>query len=224
MDLYETLEVERTATPTEIKKAFRYLSKKYHPDTCVNAAGKKEREDVQVKLNQAYSILSDPKKRAFYDEHGVSTTEQQTGTKASSLVMEIFMNILSQDFDKETLFIVAHSKLDSMVENIKAQQTQGEERIDFLSTVLAQKVKTSRTHLDRAISATIQGIKSTLGNIALDKLAAEEAQAILKEHYEREPEPEREEMKAYDYFAGNLFEGVRRNVPTEFRHIFRGNP
>lgn len=66
-DLYETLGVNRDATEDEIKKAFRQQARRYHPDN-------KETGDENVfkEVNQAYEILSDPQKRALYDQYGIN--------------------------------------------------------------------------------------------------------------------------------------------------------
>lgn len=60
---YEILGVPQTATAEEIKKAYRQLMKKYHPDLTKS----KEDEELSKKINEAYSILSDKEKRAAYD-------------------------------------------------------------------------------------------------------------------------------------------------------------
>ncbi len=66
-DYYETLKQSKTASADEIKKSYRKLARKYHPD--VNP-GDKAAEDRFKNVQEAYDILSDPKKRKMYDEVG----------------------------------------------------------------------------------------------------------------------------------------------------------
>jgi molecular chaperone DnaJ len=66
-DYYRVLGVARTASPEEIKKAYRKLARKYHPD--VNP-GNKASEEKFKQVTAAFEILSDAKKRALYDEFG----------------------------------------------------------------------------------------------------------------------------------------------------------
>lgn len=66
-DLYQILGVSRDASAAEIKKAYRQLVRKYHPDA---NPGNKEAEEHFKKINQAYEILSDAQKRAQYDQFG----------------------------------------------------------------------------------------------------------------------------------------------------------
>jgi molecular chaperone DnaJ len=64
---YEILEVERSASDSELKSAFRKLAMQHHPD---RNAGDKDAEARFKEVNEAYSILSDPHKRAAYDRFG----------------------------------------------------------------------------------------------------------------------------------------------------------
>lgn len=65
-DYYDTLGVARDATQEDIKKAFRKLARKYHPDV----SREKDAEARMKDVNEAYAVLSDPEKRAAYDQVG----------------------------------------------------------------------------------------------------------------------------------------------------------
>jgi molecular chaperone DnaJ len=66
-DYYETLGVKRDVSPDDLKKAFRQLARKYHPDL---NKGSKESEEKFKEINEAYQVLSDPQKKAEYDNAG----------------------------------------------------------------------------------------------------------------------------------------------------------
>ncbi len=67
-DYYEVLGVEKNATDDDLKKAFRKLAKKYHPDA--NPDNKEEAEKKFKEVNEAYEVLSDKQKRQMYDQFG----------------------------------------------------------------------------------------------------------------------------------------------------------
>lgn len=71
-DYYEILGVERNASSEEIKKVYRELAKKYHPDLHPN---NKDMEARFKEINEAYEILKDPKKREQYDRFGSAVFE-----------------------------------------------------------------------------------------------------------------------------------------------------
>jgi molecular chaperone DnaJ len=66
-DFYQTLGVERAAEAEEIRKAYRKLARKYHPDL---NPGDKSAEEHFKKVQEAYDVLSDPKKKTMYDQVG----------------------------------------------------------------------------------------------------------------------------------------------------------
>ena len=75
-DYYETLEVAKGATVEEIKKSYRRLAMKYHPD---RNQGNAEAEAKFKEINEAYEILKDDQKRAAYDRYGHAAFEQGGG-------------------------------------------------------------------------------------------------------------------------------------------------
>jgi len=74
-DYYKILEIEKNASKDEIKRAFRKLARKYHPD--VNPDEPKTGEKFK-EINEAYSVLSDDKKREMYDKFGVVDGDPST--------------------------------------------------------------------------------------------------------------------------------------------------
>ncbi len=75
-DYYEVLEIERTVTIEEIKKSYRKLAVKYHPD---KNPGDKAAEEKFKELSEAYEVLSDSQKRALYDQHGHAAFDRRSG-------------------------------------------------------------------------------------------------------------------------------------------------
>lgn len=67
IDYYKLLELDRSASQADIKKAYRKLARKYHPD--LNPDDKKAQAKFQ-QINEAHEVLSDPEKRKKYDEYG----------------------------------------------------------------------------------------------------------------------------------------------------------
>ena len=68
-DYYDILGIPRNADDKEIKKAYRNLARKYHPDVCKEPGA----EEKFKQINEAYSVLSDSQKRSQYDHMGHET-------------------------------------------------------------------------------------------------------------------------------------------------------
>ncbi|MFW6172145.1 MAG: molecular chaperone DnaJ [Elusimicrobiota bacterium] len=75
-DYYNTLGVSRDASQDEIKKAYRKLALKYHPD---RTKGDKQAQEKFKEINQAYEVLSDPDKRKRYDQFGAEGVDTDMG-------------------------------------------------------------------------------------------------------------------------------------------------
>ncbi|GKA41548.1 DnaJ homolog subfamily B member 4 [Tanacetum coccineum] len=68
VDYYNILNLDKTANDDDLKKAYRKLAMKWHPDK--NPNNKEEAKAKFVQISQAYQVLSDPQKRSLYDQHG----------------------------------------------------------------------------------------------------------------------------------------------------------
>ncbi len=74
MDYYELLDVKKDSSPADIKKAYRKLAQKYHPD---KNKGDKKSEAKFKEINEAYAVLSDPEKKKQYDLYGSADFHQR---------------------------------------------------------------------------------------------------------------------------------------------------
>jgi curved DNA-binding protein len=93
-DYYKMLGVKKTASETEIKKAYRKLAMKYHPD---HSKGDKSAEETFKKISEAYAVLSDKEKRKQYDTFGSAGFQQRysqedifKGSDFESILSELF--------------------------------------------------------------------------------------------------------------------------------------
>ncbi|GMP51227.1 hypothetical protein CsSME_00017542 [Camellia sinensis var. sinensis] len=82
VDYYKILQVDRSAKDDDLKKAYRKLAMKWHPDK--NPNNKKDSEAKFKQISEAYDVLSDPQKRAVYDQYGEEALKGQVPPPGAS--------------------------------------------------------------------------------------------------------------------------------------------
>ena len=161
-DYYKLLGLSRNAKPEDIKKAYRRLARKHHPD--VNP-GDREAEERFKGLSEAFDILSDPKKREVYDRHGYYSEQAAAGAASGSTF----------DFSQfgATSFRDIFSELFSNVRGQPERRSRPERGADIdyplaISFEDAMRDLTSRIEVDRTESCTSCG---GFGELQGDKIA-----------------------------------------------------
>ena len=106
MDYYEVLGVSKTATDEEIKKAYRAKALQYHPD---KNQGNAAAEEMFKKINEAYSVLSDSKKRTDYDIGGTASQQYGTYTQYARQNPFTYNPFAQESEDDDTMFGKSYS-------------------------------------------------------------------------------------------------------------------
>lgn len=130
-DYYYTLGIERNATEDDIKKAYRKLAMKHHPDRNLGD-GAKAAEEKFKEVKAAYEFLSDREKRAAYDQRGHQDDVKHDFQGAASRDFDVFFAEMRAD--RERSEIAAAMRKESIKGNIRALQEEARPLYEALST------------------------------------------------------------------------------------------
>ena len=194
MNPYESLGVEKDADPETIKKAYRSLAKKHHPDTGADSS-------KITDLTTAYDILSDPEKRKRFDETGESgpTNEQhQIYTEFLKMSEEILLKYADKP---------VKSSLGLIQKGIEAHgrdaKTKVQDQIDILNKAKARILKAPENDvLGTMIAQRLDDLTKQMGLLDHQMEIAYKALALFDEYQITEPDP----------FAGTMLSGTIRFV------------
>lgn len=156
-NLYKILGLNKNASEDDIKKAYRKLSKQYHPDL---NNGVESREYIDIIT--AYKILINPEKKRIYDETGeIKSNPDDTRQKIVSNILGIFNNIISN----QSINLHQNDIFDIMRNTIKDEQKKIENEIKNMNILIARyklagsKIKSKETFLKDFIEIRIEECK-----------------------------------------------------------------
>ena len=107
-DYYEVLGVDKNADDAAIKKAYRVLAKKYHPDM---NPGDKEAEQKFKEASEAYAVLSDPEKRRQYDQYGHAAFDGGAGGAGGFRLSTVLTSETSSEIFSEISLAAAEAEV-----------------------------------------------------------------------------------------------------------------
>jgi curved DNA-binding protein CbpA len=170
-ELYDLLEVEPTATQDEIKKAYKKLSKKHHPD-------KGGDEEVFKQIKEAYEILSDPVNRRVYDQSGQKnkvTKEERMNNLFQAFIIPAIFEIEMTSFERvdirEFIMALLLDKIKEMKHKLKENESN-RDKICLFTERLSKR--------DPEVESIDQYFEPHKKNLALQVVLIEEEIEFLK--------------------------------------------
>ncbi|MFY9554686.1 MAG: J domain-containing protein [Blastocatellia bacterium] len=148
-DYYKLLGVPRNAKAEDIKKAYRRLARRHHPD--VNP-GSIDSEDLFKQISEAFEVLSDPKKREIYDRYGYYSEHAAAGAGAAWGPVFDFANFGAANF--RDIFSEVFSNLRPQTSPARKQATRGADLELPLALTFEQAMQglTTKLEVDRSIT------------------------------------------------------------------------
>lgn len=181
---YETLGVPPTASPEDVRRAFRSKSRKAHPDS----GGSKE--ELQ-KLSAAYHVLIDPARRKQFDETGSTQEYPSAFGLVAKMVIQCVTECLRVGQDPESVDILEqiNARLSESIENLSTQQDQLKKLIaKFKKVTKRLTVKHGKeNYLAEAMNAHVRLLESRVNAIPSERAKLEECLEFLKD-YKYKPE------------------------------------
>jgi curved DNA-binding protein CbpA len=182
-DPYRELNLEKDATPAQIKTAYYELAKKHHPDKGGDA-------EIMSKVSKAYEILSDEQKKAHFDQTGFILGENNLQLMMTQILFQVMTEAI-QMFDPDNEDILARTKEGMSVYRRRAAGTLDKIKIyqkRLLKTEKKLKAKKS-TILLNMLGGEIAGINHKVSRGEMEMKAMNEAIKLLDdydfEHIER---------------------------------------
>lgn len=154
MNYYEILGVSREATPKEIKKAYKNLANKYHPD---KATGDPEKFD---QINKAYNALKDSTARTIYD-HGVS--DDHLAAEVSKVLNDVFMSVIEGGMTQGDIIATCRHLVKEQLPPVATGLQEYEDRLESLQSLKGRvKNKKGSQIFEKILTDKIANLEKTI--------------------------------------------------------------
>lgn len=211
MSHYKTLGVEPTATPDQIKQAYRKLARRYHPDmNCgeAEAGAKAMFQEVQA----AYAVLSDPERRARYDATGTDKAPPTVADEGREMLLKVFSDAITADGDPMQ---VAQSILRGAHDMLTQQRGQFErqaKRLERRSGKIKRKAG-GENLAQMLIDQQLGNARRQLAELEHTMAVRDEAARLLEDYEFEKPAPAQPQWTptplAFDPYAAGLMGGTQ---------------
>ncbi len=208
IDYYAVLGVDSTATAGEIKRAYKKLAHKYHPDkqSTKSEEGKEKAEEAFKQVEEAYRVLKDPIARAHFDQTG-SGKLPKSKDMAVKKIIELFAKYIKEALEAEMeqdlideamvrfgLKGPTPSGMDVLIENVRLELVNERDKTEFAIGALQKGVKKLNKYKRKVLSKSDtnlylqvieQQLDATQGALAaggIKKIALETALAFLDDY------------------------------------------
>ena len=170
-DLYDILKIPRDATPDQVKESYRFLAKQHHPD----AQGD---ENVFKEISAAYDVLSNPEKRARYDEFGMDDEEMNQ-------VLEMARGMFSAAIDKEPSDIMhevrkVHIERNTQLESQKDAMKKGIQKAERILDAMEESPEND--FIGNMLRKEVVGMEADIQNIIMVGEILNKAMEMLDEY------------------------------------------
>lgn len=192
-DLYSTLGVDKNATQEDIKNTYRERAKNSHPDK----GGSSEK---MAEINNAYRVLSDPRKRETYDKTG-EEHDQPFQEKFIAFVNSMFMIIVNNSDNVNSRDLISEFKggIQATIEQLQKNKKNALKQIKKLSNVKSRiKSKNDKT-ITSILTSHIDGHVKSVNAIEKEILFIQECQKVLEEYGYDFDNIQPSDMKASDF-------------------------
>lgn len=181
-DLYQTLGVDPTATPEQIKKARRKKAAAVHPD-------KGGDHEQMAAINRAYDVLSDPERRRRYDATGEEKQSVSLTDEARQMIVMVFQSGLDQNATRVLPFAI--KRIRELQQEAKAKQTENERRRETLTTRSGKiQVKSGENLFQSLLDQRLRELDQIIASFQHGQKVCAIALELLADYTSEEPEPE----------------------------------